>query len=72
MNNKQYFYTIVRDGKFINSNHEKEDTECVGEAIRFNDEVAVLKYWNSSIVQKMRTIYSMNIVEVECIVREYN
>lgn len=72
MNNKQYFYTIVRDGKFINSNHEKEDTEYISEAIRFNDEVTVLKYWNSSIVEKMRTIYTMKIVEVECVIREYN
>ena len=24
MKNKQYFYTITRDGKFINSNHDKE------------------------------------------------
>lgn len=71
MKSKQYFYTITRDGKFINSNHEKEDTDNISEAIRFLDEESVFKYWNSSIVQKMRTLFNMKIIEVECILREY-
>lgn len=71
MNNKQYFYTITRNGKFLNSNIEKEDTDNIAEAIRFDDEKKVLKYWNSSVMQQVRTIFDMKIMEVECIIREY-
>lgn len=68
---KQYFYTIKRDGKFINSNSMKEDTDVISEAIRFNDEESVLYYWNTAVVKKMRETCDMKIVEVECICREY-
>lgn len=44
MENKQYFYTITRDGKFINSNHDKEDTDNISEAIRFLNEKSLLRY----------------------------
>ena len=46
MENKQYFYTITRDGKFINSNHEKEDTDNLAEVIRFLDSKSLLRYWD--------------------------
>lgn len=68
---KQYFYTIKKEGKYINSNAMKEDTNIIAEAIRFDSEEAVLDYWNSPIVEKMRSIFKMQIIEVECIVKEY-
>lgn len=71
MENKQYFYTITRDGKFINSNYDKEDTDNVAQAIRFLDEESLLSYWESSIVQKMSTIFDMKVIEVECTLKEY-
>ena len=71
MKNKQYFYTITRDGKFINSNHDKEDTDNISEAIRFLNEKSLLRYQESSVVQKMRLIFDMKAIKVECILEEY-
>lgn len=71
MENKQYFYTITRDGKFINSNHDKEDTDNIPEAIRFLDEKNLLRYWESSVMQKMRVLFDMKKVKVECISEEF-
>ena len=71
MENKQYFYTITRKGKFINANHDKDDTDNIAEAIRFLDEKSLLRYWESSVIQKMRIIFDMKVIEVECILREY-
>lgn len=71
MKNKQYFYTIIREGKFINADYDKEDTDNISSAITFFDEQSVLNYWNSSMMKKMRKIFDMKIVEVECTLREY-
>lgn len=71
MENKQYFYTITRYGKFINSNHDKEDTDNISEAIRFLDEKNLLRYWESSVMQKMRVLFDMKKVKVECISEEF-
>lgn len=71
MENKQYFYTITRDGKFINSNHDKEDTDNIAEAIRFLDEKSLLRYWDSSVMQKMRVLFDMKKVKVECMLEEF-
>ena len=71
MENKQYFYTITRDGKFINSNYDKEDTDNVAQAIRFLDEKSLLRYWESSVMQKMRTLFDIKVMKVECTLKEY-
>lgn len=71
MKNK-YFYTIMRNGKFINSNSMKSDTEEIGEAIRFNTEEDILYYWEQPYTKMIREESNIKIVEVECILREYN
>lgn len=71
MKNKQFFYAIVREGKFINANYDKEDTSNISDALVFFDETSLLNYWDSSSVKKMREIFDMKVVEVECILREY-
>lgn len=71
MKNKQFFYAIVRDGKFINANNDLDDTDNIADALLFPDEQSVLKYWDSSFVEKMRLCYDLKIVEIECVIREY-
>lgn len=68
---KQYFYILIRDGKFINSNPMKADTENIGEAVRFNTEDDVLYYWEKPYTKMLRNESDIKIVEVECILREY-
>lgn len=68
----KWFYTLMRDGKFINSNHMKGDTEEIGEAIRFNTEQEVLEYWETPYAKMIREESNIKIIEVECILREYN
>lgn len=48
-----------------------EDTGNLSEATRFKGEEIVLKYWKMPITIKMRECFDMEVVEVECIVREY-
>lgn len=70
--NKKYFYTLIRNGKFLNSNFMKDDTDNIAEAIRFNTETEVLSYWESPYSKIMRKESDIKIIEVECILREYN
>lgn len=62
----------MRNGKFINSNFMKGDTDDIGEAIRFNTENEVLDYWEQPYTKLMRDESDIRIIEVECILREYN
>lgn len=68
---KKYFYTLMRDGKFINSNSMKSDTEEIAEAIRFNTEEDMLYYWEQPCTKMIREDSDVKIIEVECILREY-
>lgn len=70
--NKKYFYTLKRNGKFINENYMKGDTDNIKEAIKFNNEQDVLNYWEQPCTKLMRKEYDIKIIEVECILREYN
>lgn len=69
---KKYFYSLMRDGKFINSNSMKEDTDKISEAIRFDDEEAIKSYWNKPYTKALRASSNIKAVEVECIIREYD
>lgn len=50
----------------------KGDTENIGESIRFNTEQEILECWEQPYTKVMRDKSDIRIVEVECILREYN
>lgn len=63
---KQYFYTIMEDGKFLASNFMRGMVNWVGEAVKLETEEEALEYFEG--LNKNR---KFRIVEVECTLREY-
>lgn len=73
---KQYFYTLTRFGKFVTKDSMYSATTCrdskfIGDAIMFDTEEKLLDFLKLEEVKVMRDSSVVEILEVECILREY-
>lgn len=68
---KAYFYTIMQNGKYINSNIIKEPTTDITEAIKFHSEEELINVLERDLLENLRKDNNVKILEVECIIREY-